>query len=119
MGLSKKPVNAPVATPPHAIDRHSTVSVWRTPDPDVNHTALPRPPLIWHREGLTPAWVCLDIVRFALRQEREGAIRLGLVEMRRNEGLKEEEKVEWAKRFTEGIYYASMVRLLVRWPFWH
>jgi hypothetical protein len=29
---------------------------------------------------------CLDIVRFALRQEREGAI-LGLVEMRRNEGL--------------------------------
>ena len=85
----------------------------------VNHTALPRPPLIWHREGLTPVWVCLDIVRFALRQEREGTIRLGLVEMRRNEGLKEEEEVEWAKMFTEGIYYASMVRLLARWLFWH
>lgn len=50
------------------------------------------------------------IVQFSVRQEQEGAIRLGLVEMRRNEGLMEEpeEKVEWAK----GKYYESMVTVV-------
>jgi hypothetical protein len=31
-----------------------------------------------------------------------------VVELRRNEGLLEEEEVEWAKMFTEGIYYAMI-----------
>jgi hypothetical protein len=35
-----------------------------------------------------------------------------VVELRRSEGILEEEEVEWARLFTEGIYYANMVRLL-------
>jgi len=32
-----------------------------------------------------------------------------VVEMRRREGIVEEEEEEWTKMFTEGIYYPNMV----------
>jgi hypothetical protein len=114
-GLSKKSINAPVATPPRAIGRHSTVSGWRSPNPDVNYPALPQPPLIWRRGGLTPTWVraliSSDLLFIKSERERYDLAK-AVVELRRNEGLLEEEEVEWAKMFTEGIYYANMVRLL-------
>jgi hypothetical protein len=58
--------------------------------------ALPQPPLIWRRRVLTLACLCLDIVRFALRQEREGVISVGqgCHGVAQNEGLLEEEEVE-------------------------
>ena len=49
----------------------------------------------------------LDTVRFALRQERVRAIQLGLVNLEKRGSL-EEEEVEWAKMFTEGIFYSNI-----------
>ena len=115
-GLSKNPVYAPVATPPRAIGRHSTVSGWRIPNPDINYPAHPLPPLIWRRGGLTAAWVralvSSDLLFVKSERERYDLAK-AVVELRRNEGILEEEEVEWTKMFTEGIYYANMVRLLV------
>ena len=112
--LSKKPVYA-VATPPRAIGNHSTVSGWRTPNPDVNHSLHSQPPLLWRRGGLTAAWVralvSSDLLFVKSERERYDLAKAA-VELRRNEGILEEEEVEWAKMFTEGIYYANMVRLV-------
>jgi hypothetical protein len=50
-----------------------------------------------------------------IKSERERHdLAKAVVELRRNEGLLEDEEVEWMKMFTEGIYYANMVRLLAR-----
>jgi hypothetical protein len=115
-GLSKKPVPyTPVATPPRAIGRRSTVSGWRASDSDVNYFPPSQPPLIWRRGGLTAAWVralvSSDLLFVKSERERYDLAK-AVVELRRNEGIVEEEEVEWAKVFTEGIYYANMVRLL-------
>jgi hypothetical protein len=66
--LSKKPVYAPVATPPRAIGRDSTVSGWRllcTPSTSAYMAS-------WGFDSRV--CLCLDLVLFSLRQEREGAI---------------------------------------------
>ena len=115
-GLSKKTVPyAPVATPPRTIGRRSTIPGWQTPNSDVNYPLHPQPPLIWRRGGLTPAWVralvSSDLLFVKSERERYDLAK-AVVELRRNEGILEEEEVEWAKMFTEGIYYANMVRLL-------
>jgi len=94
-GLSKKPV----------------------PYSDVNDSPLPQPPLIWRRGGLTATWaralISSDLLFVKSERERYDLAK-AVVELCRNEGILEEEEVEWAKLFTEGIYYANMVRLLAR-----
>ena len=122
-GLSKKPVPyAPVATLPRAIGRRSTVSGWRASDSDVNYSPPPQPPLIWRRGGLTAAWVralvSSDLLFVKSERERYDLAKT-VLELRRNDGILEEEEVEWAKMFTEGIYYSNMVRLLAPWLLWH
>jgi hypothetical protein len=114
--LGKQPVQfTPVATLPRAIYRRSTVSGWRTPSSDVCSPST-QLPLIWRRGGLTAAWVralvSSDLLFVKGERERYDLAK-AVVELRRNEGILEEEEVEWAKMFVEGIYYANMVRLLV------
>jgi hypothetical protein len=115
-GLSKKPVPyAPVATPPRTIGRHSTVSGWQAPSSEVNYSPHSQPPLIWRRGGLTTEWVralvSSDLLFVKSERERYDLAK-AVVELRRSEGILEEEEVEWARMFTEGIYYANMVRVL-------
>lgn len=117
-GFSKKPVPyAPVAKPQRAIDRRSTVSGWRAPFSDVNDLQHPQPPLIWRRGGLTSAWIraliSSDLLFVKSERERYDLAK-AVVELRRDEGILEEEEVEWAKMFTEGIYYTNMVCHLAR-----
>ena len=89
--LLKKSVYAPVVTPPRAIGRHSTVSRWWLPV--TLHFLNLR--LYGIVEFESHVCLCLDVVRSALRQEREGAISVkAVMELRRNEGLLEEEEVE-------------------------
>jgi len=92
-GFSKKPVPyAPVATP------------------------HPQPPLIWRRGGLTATWIRALIssdLLFVKGERERYDLAKAVVELRRNEGILEEEEVEWGKMFTEGIYYANMVRHLL------
>lgn len=113
-GLGKQPVQfTPVTTPPRAIYRRSTVSGWRTPSSDVLCSPSAQLPLIWRRGGLTAAWVralvSSDLLFVKGERERYDLAK-AVVELRRNEGILEEEEVEWAKMFAEGIYYANMVR---------
>ena len=116
--FSKKPVPyAPVATPQRAIGRRSTASGWRTPFSDVNGLPLPQPPLIWRRGGLTATWIRALIssdLLFVKSERGRYDLAKAVVELRRNEGILEEEEVEWTKMFTEGIYYANMVRHVAR-----
>jgi hypothetical protein len=111
---SKKPVPyAPAATPQRAIGRRSTVTGSRTPFPDVNDFLHLQPPLIWRRGGLTTTWIraliSSDLLFVKSERERYDLAK-AVVELRRNEGILEEEEVEWAKMFTESIYYTNMVR---------
>jgi hypothetical protein len=117
-GFSKKLVPyAPVATPQQAIGRRSTVSGWRAPFSEVNDLPHPQPPLIWRRGGLTSTWVRVLISSdlFFVKSERERYdLAKAVVELRRDGGILEEEEVEWARMFTEGIYYVNMVCHLAR-----
>lgn len=115
-GFSKNPVPyAPIATPPRTIGRHSTMSERRTPNSDLNYSPHAQPPLIWRRGGLTTAWVralvSSDLLFVKSERERYDLAK-AVVELRRSEGILEEEEVEWAKLFAEGVYYANMVRFL-------
>jgi hypothetical protein len=58
----------------------------------------------------TPAWVCALISSDCSSSRARGCDTTwpkAVVELCRNEGLLEEEEVEWAKMFTEAIYYAN------------
>jgi hypothetical protein len=105
----------PTSTPPPAMSRRSTASTWRTSHPDV--VSSPKVPLIWRRGGLTAAWiralVSSDLLFVRGEKERYDLART-IVELRRSEGILEAEEVEWSKMFTEGIYYANMVRFIGR-----
>ncbi|KAH9043817.1 hypothetical protein EDB85DRAFT_2138504 [Lactarius pseudohatsudake] len=95
-----------------AISRRSTASKWRTSHPDVvSSPSPPKVPLIWRRGGLTAAWVrslvSSDLLFVRGERERYDLAR-AVVELRRSEGIVEEEEVEWSRMFTEGIYYANM-----------
>lgn len=104
----------PVATLPRSIRRRSTASEWRTSNPDVFSSPPSQLPRIWRRGGLTPAWVRVlvssDLLFVKGERERYDLAKT-VVELRRDEGILEEEEVEWTKMFTEGIYYANMVHL--------
>lgn len=104
----------PTSTPPPAIGRRSTASRWRTSHPEVVPSS-PKVPLIWRRGGLTAEWVralvSSDLLFVRGERERYDLART-VVELRRSEGILEEEEVEWSRMFTEGIYYANMVRVI-------
>lgn len=69
-------------------------------------------PLIWRRGGLTARWVrgllSSDTLFIPGEKDRFDAARR-VVELRRAEGILDEEEVEYAILFTQGIYYANMV----------
>jgi hypothetical protein len=113
-GLVKQPLSfIPVATPPRAIIRRSTVSGWRTPTADVMCSPPAQLPPIWRRGGLTATWVralvSSDLLFVKGERERYDLAK-AVVELRRSGGILEEEEAEWAQMFIEGIYYANMVR---------
>lgn len=69
-------------------------------------------PLIWRRGGLTARWVrgllSSDMVFVGGEKERYDTARR-IVELRRSEGVIDEEEAEYDILFTMGIYYANMV----------
>lgn len=99
----------PTSTPPPAMCRRSTASRWRTSHPDV--VSSPKVPLIWRRGGLTATWIraliSSDLLFVRGERERYDLART-VVELRRSEGILEEEELEWSRMFAEGIYYANM-----------
>ena len=74
--------------------------------------AKPNIPVIWRRGGLTARWVrgllSSDMFFIPGEKERFDAARR-VVELRRTEGILEEEETEYHALFSKGIYYANMV----------
>lgn len=70
-------------------------------------------PVIWRRGGLTARWVrgllSSDMFFVAGEKERYDIARR-VVELRRADGVLDEEELEYAALFAKGIYYANMVR---------
>ncbi|KAF9229730.1 hypothetical protein BS17DRAFT_771837 [Gyrodon lividus] len=71
-----------------------------------------RVPVIWARGGLTPTWIRELISSDALfvkgERERYDLART-VVELRRREGIDEDEEKDWEVMFREGIYYTNML----------
>ena len=72
-------------------------------------------PVIWRRGGLDARWVrgvlSSDWLFVAGEKERYDMAR-SVVDMHRAEGISPEEELEFDHLFSQGIYYANMVRLL-------
>jgi hypothetical protein len=69
-------------------------------------------PLIWRRGGLTARWVrglLSSDVFFVPGEKERFDIARRVVELRRAEGILEEEEVEYDVLFVQGFYYANMV----------
>jgi hypothetical protein len=70
-------------------------------------------PVVWRRGGLGAAWIRAVVSSDTLfvkgeRQRYEFA--KAVVDLRRSEGIDEEEEKEFSAMFAEGIYYPNMVR---------
>lgn len=69
-------------------------------------------PHMWRRGGLSSKWVkaILSSDAFFVSSERERySIACQIVEIRRQDGINEEEEKDWDDLFTKGIYYVHMV----------
>ena len=72
-------------------------------------------PTIWRRGGLDARWarrVLSSDALFVKGEKERYNIACSVVELRRKEGILEEEEDEWKILFERGIYYANMVGLL-------
>ncbi|KAH7916472.1 hypothetical protein BJ138DRAFT_1169287 [Hygrophoropsis aurantiaca] len=68
-------------------------------------------PLIWARGGLNSQWVreLISSDAFFIKGERERYdFACSVVELRRRQGIDDEEEKDWDIMFREGIYYANM-----------
>ncbi|KIJ68821.1 hypothetical protein HYDPIDRAFT_165507 [Hydnomerulius pinastri MD-312] len=71
-----------------------------------------RIPLIWSRGGLTSKWIRELVASDSLfvKGERERYdLACTIVELRRRQGIDEDEEKDWESMFREGIYYANML----------
>lgn len=97
--------------------RRSTVSTTRPAGGFLTFHPMPsNVPVIWRRGGIAPRWIraLLSSDSMFVRDEKEryDAAKM-VVELRRSEGIDVEEEIEFAKLFTEGIYYQNMVSFLL------
>ena len=70
------------------------------------------PPVIWRRRGLTSDWAAAIISadNLFVRSERERYdFARAVVELRRQEGVIDDEEIVWQDLFEHGIYYVNMV----------
>lgn len=94
--------------------RRRALTIDSAPSPTI-YSKEPEIPYIWRRDGLSAKWVAAIASSDALfvRGEKERyEFAKSVVELRRREGILEEEEKEWTKLFSEGIYYAHMVCLI-------
>lgn len=97
------PNHSPISRP-----RAETSPATDEPSPTIPH----RVPLIWARGGLTSTWIRELVSSDALfvkgERERYDLART-VVELRRRQGIDEEEERDWDIMFRDGIYYTNMV----------
>ncbi|KAG8220153.1 hypothetical protein J3R82DRAFT_1180 [Butyriboletus roseoflavus] len=82
------------------------------PSTDESSPPPHRVPLIWARGGLTSTWIRELVSSDALfvkgERERYDLARV-VVELRRREGIDDDEEKDWEIMFRHGIYYANML----------
>lgn len=100
---------APIPTQPTLSRRRAETLPSR---PAVDESTPHRVPLIWARGGLTSAWIREIISSDALfikgERERYDLART-VVELRRRQGIDDDEEKDWVIMFRNGIYYTNMV----------
>ncbi|KAH7930602.1 hypothetical protein BV22DRAFT_1124870 [Leucogyrophana mollusca] len=83
--------------------------------PPANTSNTPSPhvvPVIWARGGLNSRWIreVISSDAFFIKGERERYdLACAVVELRRSQGINEDEEKDWEIMFREGIYYANML----------
>ncbi|KAH7883965.1 hypothetical protein F5I97DRAFT_1814280 [Phlebopus sp. FC_14] len=102
----------PLAASPSASRRRADTLPSR-PVPEEQPIPTPhRVPVIWARGGLTSRWVreliSCDALFVKGERERYDLART-VIELRRRQGIDEDEEKDWEDMFCEGIYYANML----------
>lgn len=100
---------APIPSqPPISRRRAETLPSRPSPDESTPH----RVPLIWARGGLTSIWIRELVSSDALfvkgERERYDLART-VVELRRRQGIDDDDEKDWEIMFRDGIYYTNMV----------
>ena len=103
---------APIPTQA-SISRRRADTLPSLPSTDESSSATPRCiPLIWARGGLTSTWirelVSSDALFVKAERERYDFART-IVELRRRQGIDDDEEKDWEIMFRDGIYYTNMV----------
>jgi hypothetical protein len=103
---------APIPSQPPSVRRRAETLPSR-PSPDESSPATPhRVPLIWARGGLTSTWIRELVSSDALfvkgERERYDLART-VVELRRRQGIDDDDEKDWEVMFRDGIYYTNMV----------
>lgn len=112
---------APIPIPSQPpISRRRAETLPSRPSTDESSPATPhRIPLIWARGGLTSTWIRQLVASDALfvRGERERYdLARAVVELRRRQGIDDDEEKDWEIMFRDGIYYANMVSCFLVYP---
>lgn len=113
-GVPVTPVPVPAQTP-LSRKRADTMPTKASPS---SEPISPEPhviPVIWAKGGLNSKWVreLLSSDLLFVRGEKERYdLACTVVELRRRQGIDEDEEKDWEILFREGIYYANMVSIL-------
>ncbi|KAG9314709.1 hypothetical protein JVU11DRAFT_5518 [Chiua virens] len=102
---------SPVPTQP-AISRRRADTLPSRPSIDESPVTLHRVPLIWARGGLTSSSIreLVSSDAFFVKGERERYdLACTVIELRRRQGIDEEEEKDWEIMFRDGIYYSNML----------
>lgn len=103
---------APIPSHPTSSRRRADTLPSRPSTDESSPPAPHRVPLIWARGGLTSTWIRELISSDALfvkgERERYDLART-VVELRRRQGIDDDEEKDWEIMFRHGIYYANMV----------
>ncbi|KAI0320999.1 hypothetical protein OF83DRAFT_1101931 [Amylostereum chailletii] len=108
--------SSPTSSPPSSssFEKRRMTPISTSATSEKANPATPIPPVvpvIWRRGGLSAKWINALIssdTLFVKGEKERYEMAKTIVELRRSEGIDKEEESEWAKMFSDGIYYANM-----------
>ncbi|KAG0699747.1 hypothetical protein DFH29DRAFT_935664 [Suillus ampliporus] len=105
----------PVPVPAQAVSARKRADTMPTKRSPYSEPIVPEPhvtPVIWTRAGLNSKWVRQILssdLMFVKGEKERYDLACAIVELRRRQGIDEEEEKDWEILFREGIYYANML----------
>ncbi|KAI0035240.1 hypothetical protein K488DRAFT_43670 [Vararia minispora EC-137] len=106
-----RPSTAPGSSSPSPLHKSSS-STSRIAVSVFTSLLPPVVPVIWRRGGLSASWIRALVssdTLFVKGEKERYELAKTIVELRRSQGIDEEEEKEFAKMFAEGIYYSNML----------